>query len=241
MSGKSVVSKREALSVIVDAESKNMPLTSEQVGFLVSYMEHGTHTAAAKASGSSVELHKIWMVNSPTYADTYNECHNAFVEKLKEAAINRALHGTKEPVFHQGVQCGEATKYDNVLLMRMLESHDDTYVKKTQTKQETEATHRLVVVLDGDQNGRPSISSEGGEQGSLPDQASVSSVGGSSGDGEVVSVVSESSADSREVPEVPDRVDSPDESIDDTDSVEDVGGRSVPSGSSGEHEDQPSE
>lgn len=242
MQSDSPLTRTDALRIVVSAESDiHVPLDQDQVKFLVNYMQHGVLSTTARKSSVHMQSHREWLETSSAYREAFEKCHNAFIDKLREAAYSRAVDGWQEPVFFRGEQCGEITKFDNTLLMRLLESHDDTFVKKAHTKQEVEATHKLVVVLEGDSDEGPSLGVEGSQPRSVQNKASIRATGGASGDGENIGDSGQGSDDSGDIPSLPDRPDSADESLDDADGIEDVGGRDIPSGTSGEHEDKSSE
>lgn len=59
----------------------------------------------------------------PSFAEKWDAALQDGIRAAEDEAWRRAMHGTIEPVYHQGAVCGHIRKFDNVLLMKMLAAH----------------------------------------------------------------------------------------------------------------------
>ena len=59
----------------------------------------------------------------PAFAEAWKEALDVGIEKLELGARKRALHGVKEPVYHQGVVVGHVRKYSDTLTIFLLKAH----------------------------------------------------------------------------------------------------------------------
>ena len=88
--------------------------------------EHGCVRRAAAALGMS-EVGAYQLRRAPggeAFAHAWAEAQAVGVEKLADAAMERALYGVPVPVFHQGAQVGERRWYNDRLAMFVLRHQD---------------------------------------------------------------------------------------------------------------------
>ena len=73
------MSRKDAVRVVVESENPDVPLSPEQVMFLVEYMSMGTTSSASKKTGIKVAVHHEWCLVSPNYKKAFEKCHEAFL------------------------------------------------------------------------------------------------------------------------------------------------------------------
>lgn len=84
----------------------------------------GTITEAAKQCGVSfVTIHQ-WKKTDMDFKARFEVAHKQGTDVFLKELRRRAIDGYKEPVFYQGVQCGEITKYSDTLLVTALKMRD---------------------------------------------------------------------------------------------------------------------
>ena len=57
------------------------------------------------------------------FAAQWDEALNLGINRLQDDALQRALHGTRRPLFRNGKQVGAVQQYDNKLLQFLLRAH----------------------------------------------------------------------------------------------------------------------
>lgn len=77
-------------------------------------------TTAAKQVGIARDLHYDWLQDDPTYRPRYQEALQRAGDALEEKALELAVDGWEEPVFHEGRICGTIRKYDTRHIREML-------------------------------------------------------------------------------------------------------------------------
>ena len=101
-------------------------------------------TAAAKAAGVSVSTLQRWVKRSqerlpeddPLVHEIAEFCEgidDLQGQRLEDVAWKRAVYGEDEPVYYKGERVDTKLRYDNKLLMRMLETRNPRYRTKDAT------------------------------------------------------------------------------------------------------------
>lgn len=91
-----------------------------QAAFLAALTEYPVITRAAKQVGIARETHYDWLREDPTYRARYAEAIVQAGLALEEKALELAMNGWEEPVWHEGKQCGVIIRRDNRLHMELL-------------------------------------------------------------------------------------------------------------------------
>lgn len=116
--------KSHPLSVIQDPKKRC---------FLEAYLHTGTVGGAARACKIGSYTHTHWLQTDPAYRRAYEWCKLAKNADIEDALYTRAVHGWKEPVWHQGEKVGYNRKYDNRLLMFLAKARmPETYGQRVQ-------------------------------------------------------------------------------------------------------------
>lgn len=95
-----------------------------RVLFLERLAEHGSVRRAAAMAG--VTRQAVWKLRqrAPAFRAAYEAACLQSVEILADTAIDRALHGTEEPVFQGGEQVGTRIRHHDGLLAYLLRVRD---------------------------------------------------------------------------------------------------------------------
>ena len=93
---------------------------SNQEQFLAAYAACGNLTDAARSIGCDRRSHYDWLKSDPTYQQRYQEAHSEACDRLRSEARRRAVEGSEEPVYYQGVECGRIRKYSDTLLIFLM-------------------------------------------------------------------------------------------------------------------------
>ncbi len=78
---------------------------------------------ACKAAGIARRTAYAAQEADPEFAKAWQDALDAGTDNLVGECYRRAARGTREPVFHQGAQCGEIRKYSDTLAIFLLKSH----------------------------------------------------------------------------------------------------------------------
>lgn len=102
--------------------------------FLEKFAKSGNVSGACREVGISRQSIKIWLEKDPAFVEAYRLAEIEACDALEAEAHRRGAVGFTEPVFYQGVQCGEVRKYSDLLLMflmkgRQPEKYRDNYQK----------------------------------------------------------------------------------------------------------------
>lgn len=97
-----------------------------QLDFIAALAESGCVTEACAAVGASPS--GAYRLRARTDAVSFRAAWDAALDvgirRLGDAALSRALHGVRRPVFYQGEQIGERVYYDERLAMFLLRTRD---------------------------------------------------------------------------------------------------------------------
>lgn len=91
-----------------------------QGAFLAAYAKTCRIGAAADAAGISRQSHYDWLKADAEYPAMFAEARILADQVLEDAAIDRAVEGWDEPVFHEGKVCGAVRKRSDRLLELIL-------------------------------------------------------------------------------------------------------------------------
>lgn len=98
--------------------------------FLAAFKISGSVVLSAKAAGVEKTIHYRWLRNKH-YAHDFAQAETEFGDMLETSAIRRAMAGTLEPVFYQGVKCGAIRKFSDGLMVHLLKRFKpDQYVSR---------------------------------------------------------------------------------------------------------------
>lgn len=114
--------------------------------FLVLLAETCNVTFSAKGAGVDPRTAHRRRRDNPEFAEAWEDAIEQGVEALEYEARRRALHGTEEPVFHQGLEVGTVRKYSDTLTIFLLKAHRPDVYRERQT-------------IDHNVNGEPVIPS----------------------------------------------------------------------------------
>ena len=102
----------------------------------------GAVAASARAIGVNPSTVHRWRNADKEFAKAWDEVIGEKIEILEQTAYSRAVHGTQEPVIYKGEQMGKwdaetevfvpltITRYDNTLLVRLLEAENPAKWKR---------------------------------------------------------------------------------------------------------------
>lgn len=108
---------------MMDPESFTDIQHPKKRAFLAAYSRIGNITRAAEAVGMHRGSHLVWLKKDPEYASAFEEARGMAGDRLEAEARRRAVEGTDEPIFYQGVQVGTVKRYSDVLLICLLKAH----------------------------------------------------------------------------------------------------------------------
>ncbi len=106
---------------------KHLPKSSRQKYFDkdlfidILYKTKSTLQAAA-ACGYRLYTAKAYRDKDPEFAKRWDNAMAQFVDELEASMLHRAIHGWKEPVFYQGIECGTIRKYSTSLQIFMIKN-----------------------------------------------------------------------------------------------------------------------
>jgi len=88
---------------------------------------------SARAAGYSCSTYLARVRRmDPDFNARWNEAIETAMDVLEEAAIDRAVHGVEEPIYHKGEQVGVKQKYSDGLLATLLKANNpDKYRENT--------------------------------------------------------------------------------------------------------------
>jgi hypothetical protein len=91
------------------------------------YEKGGALIEACNQAGISYQSHYNWLKDDPVYKYLFEVQKERSIDVYEMEARRRALEGTEEPVFHNGIEVGAKRKYSDHLLMFMMKKKDPTY------------------------------------------------------------------------------------------------------------------
>ena len=91
--------------------------------FLDTLRETASVARAAHKSGLNRSTWYRHRRKSERFAAAWAEALDEGIEKLEEEALQRAIGGTRQPVFFRGEKIGEVRRYSDALLMFLLRAH----------------------------------------------------------------------------------------------------------------------
>ncbi len=95
-----------------DENRRRKFLSSLRLGYSVA------HAAALAGSGrSTVYRHRD---EDPKFAEVWDAAVGEGTDRLEDEAVRRAVHGVKDPVFHDGKIVGARLRYSDALLITLL-------------------------------------------------------------------------------------------------------------------------
>ena len=102
----------------------NKPRRTEKLDdlFFHAITEGRTISAACGAAGYARRSVYDWRAADEAYRARWDEAAEMAVERLEAEADRRAVEGTLDPVFFQGVECGQARRYSDTLLIFRLKA-----------------------------------------------------------------------------------------------------------------------
>ena len=111
----------------VKRRAKNRSTSPNTIGkkrlFLAKFIDlGGIITPAALAAGISRKTFYDWMARDPKFAAEYEQARQDATDAIESEVVRRAIHGTEEPVFYQGQQCGTIKRYSDALLVALMKS-----------------------------------------------------------------------------------------------------------------------
>lgn len=80
--------------------------------FLKAYRETGNVRMSAAAARVGEGTHHAWQQTDLEYRLVFQMVRSQLADELEGTSFNRALHGTKKPIFQNGEQVGEVTEHD---------------------------------------------------------------------------------------------------------------------------------
>ena len=85
------------------------------------------HFAASMLNENWPYIDKNYIQTMPKLEEWLNFAQDCFSDTLEGEVIRRAFVGVKVPVFFQGIQCGEETKYSDSLALAVLKKRRQEY------------------------------------------------------------------------------------------------------------------
>ena len=95
---------------------------SRQAAFLAAFRKTASVRAAAEAAEIAPTRHFQWLEKDPRYWEAFAEAQREVADALQGEAIERAVQGWLEPVFHRGGQCGTIRHRSDRLLIVLLKA-----------------------------------------------------------------------------------------------------------------------
>jgi hypothetical protein len=90
----------------------------------------------------------------PAFEDECVEAEELYKSNLHMAAHKRAVDGYQVGVYHAGELVGEETRYSDMLLVKMLESNNEKYEKKSVSKNEYNGPIQVNIIKEFKQEGK---------------------------------------------------------------------------------------
>lgn len=104
-----------------------------QAKFLAAYRITAMLGQAAEIAGISPSTHFAWKRNDPIYSRTFDMAHEETTALLKDAMIERSVHGIEEPTgWYKGKPGGTVRRYSDTLLMFAIKQRDPSFNDKRQ-------------------------------------------------------------------------------------------------------------
>ena len=75
------------------------------------------------------------------FSRRWDEARDIGFDMLEATAVERVRHGTPEPVFYQGVQCGVIYRYSDALMMFLLKGNKARYGDRFESTGELKIIH----------------------------------------------------------------------------------------------------
>ena len=88
--------------------------------FLSAVMQGASVKDAVKQVGIHLSLPYKTRLTDEAFKTAWTEATVIGTESLEQEAARRAYHGTLEPVFYKGVECGQIRKYSDLLMIFLL-------------------------------------------------------------------------------------------------------------------------
>jgi hypothetical protein len=103
--------------------------------FIATLRETGGNVAkACDAINLSRTAAYKWKNEDPVFSALWEEAVEKGLDELEQEARRRALHGTDEPVFYKGEECGVVRKYSDTLAIFLLKGgRKEKYAERNTT------------------------------------------------------------------------------------------------------------
>jgi hypothetical protein len=95
-----------------------------RVAFLEAIWEGASVAEAARHVGMSPQTARRLRHRAPAFRAAWDEAQAFVVQELADTAIERAMHGTPQPIYQRGRVVGTKTVHHDRLLMRLLALRD---------------------------------------------------------------------------------------------------------------------
>lgn len=119
--------KRSARADDSDTSGQDNARTrASQGAFLAAYSKTCNVSAAAEAADIGRASHYAWMKEDAEYAAMFEDAKVLAHQLLEDTAVQRAVVGWDEPVFHDGKECGVIRKRSDRLLEILLKAKKPT-------------------------------------------------------------------------------------------------------------------
>jgi hypothetical protein len=127
---------------------------ARQKVFVEALAETGCVQAACRRAGKSDTAAYRLRVRDPVFAEAWDAAVEIGLDRLEDAAVDRALNGVARPVFYKGEQVGEWRHHDERLTMFLLSQRKPErfgrWVQRQPPVEEAyDAGMRLVRAIDG--------------------------------------------------------------------------------------------
>lgn len=93
------------------------------IAFCAVLAETGNVSMAMRGAGLGRTALYEWRKEDPEFAKHWDEALMNGVEALEDEANRRAFHGTDEPVYYLGGQCGVVKRFSDTLAIFLLKAH----------------------------------------------------------------------------------------------------------------------
>lgn len=110
---------------------------AHQGAFLAAFAKTCRIDRAAEAAGIHRQTHYDWMRDDPAYVVMFEEAKALAHQVLEDAAVDRAVDGWDEPVFHEGKPCGVIRKRSDRLLEVLLRAKKPAEYRDRSTVEHT--------------------------------------------------------------------------------------------------------
>ena len=95
---------------------------AKQNAFLTAYAQTGNITAAVRAAQIARESVRLWRMKDPDFRARFREAKREADDMLEAAARQRAIVGTRRPIYQGGKKVGEELVYSDNLLIVLLKA-----------------------------------------------------------------------------------------------------------------------